>query len=133
MSVPFTIVADDAMPPLPPIRPVPYPMGGGSPGAAGPTGAGPPPMPFAAIDPAVLDVDLASLVGDIRERVAGAFDQQLARVESTFASTLERMEAKLAQAELELAAVRAEHARVKDETERKAEALRELKKALENI
>lgn len=105
------------------MRPIPFPLAGAS-GEA---------LPLRPPDAALPDVDTHGLVRDLRATVASAFDAQLERVETSFGAVLEGMEAKLAQAELELAAVRAEHERVKKETERKAEALRELKKALENI
>lgn len=129
-TLPFTVVADDA-PAHAPIRPVPYPLGGAAEAHAAPAPAwSAAPSALDAPDPGI---DLHGLVGDVRENVRAAFDAQLARVEAGFGPMLERMEAKLAQAELELAAVRAEHERVKTETARKADALRELKKTLENI
>ncbi|HWH08431.1 MAG TPA: hypothetical protein VNX21_04465, partial [Candidatus Thermoplasmatota archaeon] len=108
----------------PVITPTPFPLGG----APAPA----PAVPGAA-DAAALDLDVHGIVDQARTLMENAFQQELARVESTYAAFLGGMESQLRQAELELAAVQAEHAKVKAENDKKAEALRELKKALEGI
>lgn len=159
-ALPFTVVADDDadeppavdtvisaspgfQPPPDAPRPVPYPLGGGARDAPVltptpfPLGAGAPsapaPVPPAGIDAATLDLDVHGLVDQARTLMENAFQAELSRVETTYGQFLQQMESQLKQAELELAAVQAEHAKVKTENDKKAVALRELKKALENI
>lgn len=149
VEVPFTVLVDDdsADPPPAPAVPLqikPFPLGGGAvaleppaqkakpQSAPAPRPAAPPPA-ATDVDAATLALDVHALVRDARKQMDAAFQNELTRVESAFGGLLEQMEARLAQAELELAAVRAEHDKVKRETDRKVEALRELKKALEGI
>lgn len=77
--------------------------------------------------------NVSDLVANARAQMAAVFESELTRVESSFGTLLQQMEQKLKQADLELAAVRAEHEKVKAENDKKAAALRELKKALEGI
>lgn len=148
-EVPFTVLVDDDTadtnpPPAVPLQIKPFPLGGAAvalePPAqkAKPQQSAPPapataPAPLTPLDAATLALDVHALVGDARKQMDAAFQSELTRVESAFGGLLKQMEARLAQAELELAAVRAEHDKVKRETDRKVEALRELKKALEGI
>ena len=110
----------------PPITPTPFPLGG----AATPA---PPAPPVPGLDAAALDLDVHGLVDQARTLMENAFQAELSRVETTYGRFLQQMESQLKQAELELAAVQAEHAKVKAETDKKAETLRDLKKALESI
>lgn len=148
-EVPFTVlVDDDTADPQPapalPLQIKPFPLGGGAapleppaqkakPQPAPPARPTAPPAAPSQADAATLALDVHALVGDARRQMDAAFQSELTRVESAFGGLLKQMEARLAQAELELAAVRAEHDKVKRETDRKVEALRELKKALEGI
>ena len=159
-ALPFTVVADDEdepaavdtlmsaapgfQPPPDAPRPVPYPLGGGAQDAPVitptpfPLGGAPAPAPAApqhpaSVDAAALDLDVHGLVDQARTLMENAFQAELSRVETTYGQFLKQMESQLKQAELELAAVQAEHAKVKSENDKKADALRELKKALESI
>lgn len=153
-TIPFTVVDDDPgavdavlaaapgfAPPADAPRPVPYPLGGSDAPPitptpfplGGPPAAPAPPAAPGAVDPAALDLDVRGLVDQARALMENAFQQELSRVESAYGGVLQRMEAQLRQAELELAAVQAEHAKVKAETDKKAEALRDLKKTLESL
>lgn len=77
--------------------------------------------------------DVTLMFHDMRREMETAFGKELDRVETSFHGLLRQMEAKLQQTQAELHAARAENERAKTEHARKAEALRELKRALDKI
>lgn len=127
--VPYPLGGGSSAPEPLPIKPTPFPLGGGT---AAPVTPAAPSAPVS-VDEATLNLDVHGLVDQARTLMENAFQAELSRVETTYGQFLKQMESQLKQAELELAAVQAEHAKVKSENDKKADALRELKKALESI
>ena len=77
--------------------------------------------------------DITGVLAAVRQQMQDAFNDHLNHIESSFGTILKDMEGKLAFAQAELEAARRENERVKVEHQRKAEALRELKKTLEKL
>lgn len=77
--------------------------------------------------------DVSLVLIEVRRQMEAAFAQQLDRVESTFAGVLKDMEKRINNTNAELAAARQENQRVRADHDHKVEALRALKKTLENL
>jgi hypothetical protein len=69
----------------------------------------------------------------VRHQMEGAFAKELSRVEDSFSWMVKDLESRVHAAQIQLQAARADHERVRAEYERKAEALRELKRSLESL
>ena len=87
-----------------------------------------PPVPLAAPR-----VDLHAVLSDVRRDVEASFAREMERVEDSFRRLLGEFEGRVEAANREIAMARAEQDRVRADFERKTEALRELKRALEGI
>lgn len=79
------------------------------------------------------DGALLGVLSDVRRSMEAAFQHEMDRLEGSFGAILRQTEARLVQANLDLAAARAEHERTRQEHARKSLALRELKRALEGL
>lgn len=131
----FTLVQEtnDAAAPGDPPLPTPAPFMPAAPMNAPLNAPSSPPLNMPRAPAEAPTGDVHSLVAGARAQMSTLFETELTRVEASFTTLLQQMEQRLAQAQLELAAVRAEHEKIRVETDKKASALRELKKTLEGI
>ena len=77
--------------------------------------------------------DLHSVLQQVRAQMESAFARELSRVEDSFGWMVKDLEVRLATAQTQLEAARAENERVRADFTRKTEALRELKRTLESL
>jgi len=90
-------------------------------------------LPDMSGDSDLADCDILGALADVRRSLETSFQHEMDRLESSFGAILRQTEARLVQADLELASARAEHESMRQEHTRKSEALRELKRALEAL
>lgn len=108
------------------------------PGPDAPRGAAPeaPAKPARAHATGSAELDVGGLVAEVRRQMDSVFARELAKVESSLACQMQRVEDDLAAARASLEALRDENrqlAAAKAEAERKLQAIRDLMKAAEDL